>query len=98
MQDVEFIKQVAEHNVKWLAWLSAEIRALGLEVTPSVANFILVHFGSDTKAAAADAFLTERNIIVRRVTAYGLPAALRITIGTEDANRAVVFALKEFLA
>ena len=98
LQDVEFIKQVAEHNGKWLAWLSAELRALGLEVTPSVANFVLVHFGSSEKAGAADAFLTEGNIIVRRVTAYGLPAALRITIGTEEANRAVVSALKEFMA
>ncbi len=98
LQDVEFIKQVAEHNGKWLAWLSAELRALGLEVTSSVANFVLVHFGSSEKAGAADAFLTEGNIIVRRVTAYGLPAALRITIGTEEANRAVVSALKEFMA
>jgi histidinol-phosphate aminotransferase len=97
MQDVEFIKQVAVHNAKWLTWLSGELRNLGLEVTPSVANFILVHFGSEKKAEAADAFLTEHNIIVRRVTAYGLPAALRITIGTEEANRAVVSALKEFL-
>ncbi len=98
MQDVEFMKQVAAHNGKWLMWLMAELRNFGLEVTPSVANFILVHFGSAEKAEAADAFLTEHNIIVRRVTAYGLPAALRITIGTEEANRAVVSAMKDFMA
>jgi histidinol-phosphate aminotransferase len=28
---------------------------------------------------------------------YGLPQALRLTIGTEEANHAVISALKEFL-
>jgi histidinol-phosphate/aromatic aminotransferase/cobyric acid decarboxylase-like protein len=30
--------------------------------------------------------------------AYGLAGALRLTIGTEEANRAVVAALREFVA
>jgi histidinol-phosphate aminotransferase len=29
--------------------------------------------------------------------AYGLPSALRLTVGSQEANRAVVAALKEFL-
>ena len=41
----------------------------------------------------ADAFLTQRGLILRRVAAYGLPHALRMTIGTEEANRLVVAAL-----
>lgn len=98
MQDVEFIKRAAAHNDKWRAWLTQEIRQLGLEVTPSVANFILIHFGSSEKADAADAYLTEHNIIARRVTAYGLPQALRLTVGSEEANLSVVATLKEFMA
>ena len=35
--------------------------------------------------------------VVRRVVAYGLPNALRVTIGMEADNRAVVSALAEFL-
>jgi histidinol-phosphate aminotransferase len=97
MQDVEFIRVAAQHNREWRSWLTAQIIALGLEVTPSVANFILIHFGSSEKAEAADAFLTARNIITRHVAAYGLPAALRVTVGSEEANRAVVSALKDFL-
>ena len=97
MQDVEFTKRVAEHNFKWRVWLTQEIVDLGLEVTPSVANFILVHFGTPEKAEAADIFLTAHNIIIRRVSAYGLPAALRISVGSEEANRAVVAAMKAFM-
>jgi len=89
----------AAHNERWMPWLAAEIEKLGLKVTPSVANFILVHFPKDAGrgADAADKFLKSRAIIVRRVAAYGLPDALRITIGTEADNRAVVAALADFL-
>jgi histidinol-phosphate aminotransferase len=76
-----------------------EIETLGLKVTPSVGNFVLIHFpyASGKDAAAADEFLKARGIIMRRVAAYGLPDCLRMTIGTEDDNRKVVAALAAFL-
>ena len=88
------------HNEKWLPWTTAEIEKLGLKVTPSVGNFILIHFPDDAKtgAIAADAFLKTRGIIMRRVAGYGLPHALRMTIGTEEANRLVVDGLRDFMA
>ena len=97
MEDVGFIDQAATHNAKWLEWLKIEIEKLGLEVTPSVGNFVLVHFGSAEKAKAADAYLSARGLILRRVDAYGLPQALRLTVGTEEVNRLVVAALKDFM-
>jgi histidinol-phosphate aminotransferase len=85
------------HNEKWLAWLLAEIRKIGLEVTPSIANFVLIHFPSAKAAEDADAFLTRRGLILRSTKAYKLPNALRMTVGTEEANRLVVAALAEFV-
>ena len=38
-------------------------------------------------AAEADAFLRERGLVLRRVGGYGLPNALRMTVGSEEANR-----------
>jgi histidinol-phosphate aminotransferase len=70
-----------------------------LKVTPSVANFVLIHF-PDAKgrtAAEADAFLTRRGLVLRQLGAYKLPNALRMTVGSEEANRLAVKALKEFL-
>jgi histidinol-phosphate aminotransferase len=100
IEDVAHQERSREHNSRWRAWLTDEIGKLGLKVTPSVANFVLIHF-PETKgqtARDADAFLTARGLILRYVAAYKLPNALRLTVGTEEANRLVVTALKDFLA
>jgi histidinol-phosphate aminotransferase len=101
VEDTEHVERAVVHNERWLPWVTAEIGKLGLEVTPSIGNFVLVHFpagqGSSKGAAAADAFLKARGIILRPVGPYGLPSALRMTIGTEEENRAVVAALAELM-
>lgn len=97
MEDVAFIEQAIAHNSKWLEWLSVEIKKLGLVVTPSVGNFLLIHFGDTEKAAEADAFLVSRGLILRRVDSYGLPTCLRLSVGSEEANHAFIAALTEFM-
>ncbi|HEY2426649.1 MAG TPA: histidinol-phosphate transaminase [Pseudolabrys sp.] len=99
IRDTAHVDRARTHNAKWLAWLTEEISNLGLPVTPSAANFVLIHF-PETKgrtARDADAFLTKRGLILRQVGVYKLPNALRMSVGTEEANRLVVQALKEFL-
>jgi histidinol-phosphate aminotransferase len=66
-------------------------------VDESVGNFALIQFADATQAAAADAFLTARGLILRGVAAYGLPNCLRLTVGGEDANRKVIATLREFV-
>ena len=99
IRDTAHVERAREHNTLWLGWLIEEIGKLGLKVTPSVANFVLIHFPDEKGRTAkeADAFLTKRGLILRQVTAYKLPNALRMSVGTEEANRLVVKALKEFL-
>jgi histidinol-phosphate aminotransferase len=99
IEDTAHVQNSVAHNARWLAWLTEEIGRLGLKVTPSVANFVLIHFpeSKGRTAADADAFLTKRGLILRRVSGYGLPNALRLTVGTEQANHLVVAALKDFV-
>ncbi|HWC92452.1 MAG TPA: histidinol-phosphate transaminase [Pseudolabrys sp.] len=99
IEDTAHVQNSVAHNARWLAWLTEEIGRLGLKVTPSVANFVLIHFpeSKGRTAADADAFLTKRGLILRRVSGYGLPNALRLTVGTEEANHLVVAALKDFV-
>ncbi len=96
LKDRAHLEAGVAHNEKWRAWLTAEIRKLGFRVDDSVGNFILIHFGKDRTAHDADQFLTSRGIILRGVASYGLPDCLRLTVGPEEANRAVVAALAEF--
>ncbi|MEQ1576096.1 MAG: histidinol-phosphate transaminase [Hyphomicrobium sp.] len=98
MTDSAHIDAAVAHNGKWLAWLTGEIEKLGYRVTPSVANFVLMHLPKDAArgAAACNEFLKSRGIIVRMVAGYGLPDCLRITIGSESDNHAVIAALSEF--
>lgn len=99
IRDTDFQRQSAEHNRRELDFLRQQLGGLGLDVTPSVGNFVLVHFPDEDgrRAVDADAFLTKRGLIVRPVAAYGIPDALRITAGKSDENRAVVDALAQFL-
>jgi histidinol-phosphate aminotransferase len=99
IQDAEHVVRSVAYNEKWRGWLTVEIGKLGLEVTPSVANFILIHFPQDNgrTAAEADRLLTSRGVILRQVKAYGLPNALRMSIGSEEANRLAVATLSEFM-
>jgi histidinol-phosphate aminotransferase len=65
----------------------------------AVTNFILIHFPDrdGKRAADADRFLTERGFVLRAVSSYGFPNALRMTIGSEEANTGVITALTEFM-
>jgi histidinol-phosphate aminotransferase len=98
IEDQAFLDRALDHNTRALSELSREISALGIAVTPSVGNFLLLHFPQSKPAPAADTFLLDRGIVVRRMEGYGLPGALRVSIGDDEANRAVLAALKEFMA
>ena len=99
MHDRAHVERTVSHNEQWLNWLTEELTKLGLRVTPSVGNFVLIHFPEEARhsAAKADGYLSGRGYILRRVAGYGFPNALRMTVGTEEANRGVVAALTEFL-
>ncbi|MER0238127.1 histidinol-phosphate transaminase [Fulvimarina sp. MAC8] len=99
IKDRAFVEKAVDHNAEWLGWTTGQLEALGLTVTPSVGNFILIHFFEEPgkTAADADAYLTARGFILRRVTGYGFPNALRMSIGSEEANRGVVDALADFM-
>jgi len=97
--DLSHLERAIDHNETWLPRVSAAIDELGLTVTPSFGNFVLIHFPDEPGRSArdADAYLLRRGIVLRRMEAYGLPNALRMTIGSETANRDTVEALGAFV-
>jgi histidinol-phosphate aminotransferase len=99
LSDTAHTETARAHNERWLAWLTGEIGKLGLKVTPSVANFVLIHFPDTPGRTArdADTLLTSRGLVLRRLEPYHLPNALRMTVGSEEANRLVVKTLAELM-
>lgn len=99
VEDVAHLEAAVAHNDRWLPWLTREISALGLEVLPSVGNFIAIRFPDTPGRTAADAdrFLTSRGLVLRAIHAYGMSEFLRLTVGSQEANELVVAAIAEFM-
>jgi histidinol-phosphate aminotransferase len=99
MRDQAFVEQSVAYNLLWLDKLTGALEAIGLKVTPSVTNFLLIHFPDvdGKRAAEADDLLTSRGYILRAVRAYGFANSLRLSIGPEEANRGVIETLGEFM-
>ena len=76
-----------------------QIVEMALDYSELSPRELAVRFTDEKRnAAAANDYLNSKGIIVRPVGGYGLHDCLRITVGTEDQNRAVIDALSEFAA
>jgi len=98
--DEDFRQASIELVERWRPWLTQQLGGLGLDVVgPSAANFLLIGFpqAPGRTAAEAEAFLSARGLLLRTLYNYGLPGHLRLTIGLEAQNRAVIEALAEFM-
>ena len=49
MEDAAHIEGAIAHNARWLPWLAEAIAELGIEVTPSVGNFLLLTFPEESR-------------------------------------------------
>ncbi|HEV2081243.1 MAG TPA: histidinol-phosphate transaminase [Brevundimonas sp.] len=96
--DVAHQKASRELIQTWRPRLTQALRGFGFDVLPSAGNFVLVRFRDVETCQAANDWLNRKGIIVRPVGGYGLPECLRITVGTDDQNRAVIDAMSEFAA
>ncbi|WP_108658890.1 histidinol-phosphate transaminase [Acuticoccus kandeliae] len=96
--DRAHMERSVEHNNRWLPILRERIGALGFTVAPSVGNFVLIDFSSvpGGDAGEADTFLSARGVILRRVSAYGLPTMLRMSVGDDEGNEATIAALAAY--
>jgi histidinol-phosphate aminotransferase len=98
LADQDWIERTVTHTLIWRERLAEAIRALGIVVWPSEGNFLLIDFRHDDRAAAANAWLRDRGIVVRAMGGYALPTCLRVTIGTEEECMMVAEALSGFVA
>lgn len=97
LDDVDFLHRTVETNTAGKRYLEPHFTRLGLTWMPTDANFYLCLFESHDAAMQLYRELLMRGVIVRPLGAFGIPNAIRITIGTEEQNRILVRALDEAL-
>lgn len=97
VKDQAYLDTVVSHTAEWRGWLTAELAALGLDVIPSQTNFVTVGFPDESPftATEANAYLARHGYIVRYMGS--MPGHLRITVGTEQENRAVISLIRGFM-
>jgi histidinol-phosphate aminotransferase len=89
IDDREYLERVTSLNGAGVDYLSRELRALGMQVYPSDANFVLVRAGAEVYEQ-----LLAEGIIVRPMAGFGLPDHVRISIGLPEENERLIKTLK----
>jgi len=100
VQDRAHIENVRDYNHRWLQKISGTLAELGLKIIPSAANFYLISFAGHAGKNAADAarYLEEQAILTRLFADRDGNGLLRITVGLDHENRAVLKALADYMA
>ena len=88
--DEEHARRTRETNAAGIEFLSRELRALGHEVWPSDANFLLVRTGPGYYDR-----LLRLGVIVRPLQGFGLAEHIRVSIGTSEENERLIKALQQ---
>jgi histidinol-phosphate aminotransferase len=94
LDDDAFVARCRRENAAGLTRLADGFKALGLEYVPGHGNFQLVKVGDGL--AVFDA-LQRKGVITRPVKGYGLPAWLRVSVGTPEQNERLLAELKTVL-
>jgi histidinol-phosphate aminotransferase len=98
LQDRDFLNLTIRNNAVERAYLTNALAKLGIKAVPSATNFLMLVLSS--AEAAQDTFeaLLRHGVIVRPLTATGLPNCLRVSIGTHDENRFFIETIEALLS
>jgi len=95
LEDKEFANKTYQNNLEGKKYLYEELDNLGLEYKKTEANFIFINL----KRSADQIFmgLFKQRVIIRPLTSFGFPEAIRVSIGTMEQNQKFISALKAVL-
>lgn len=95
LRDEEHVRRTVENNAAGAAWLMPRLAELGLRAVETSANFI--YFEVEEDANAFSRRMQAEGVIVRSLVPWGIPNAIRVTIGTPDQNEKFADALKKLV-
>lgn len=95
--DQAYMTETCEITTTLRDHIQTALTQAGFDVLPSVTNFVLIRFETETMAISADAALRAQGIFLRRQPGAGLPHALRMTIGPAAATETAITHLKRWM-
>jgi len=96
IDDVDFLKRSVDLTHRGLEFFYRSLAARGIGHHRSQANFLLVEVGLQAARVAAE--LLRHGVIVRALTTYGYPDAIRVNVGLPEENEKFIQALDLVLA
>ncbi|MEE8638191.1 MAG: histidinol-phosphate transaminase [Candidatus Margulisiibacteriota bacterium] len=95
LDDKEFQAKTYQNNQEGKKYLYAELDKLGLEYKKTESNFIFINL----KKTADQLFMQmmKQGVIIRPLTSFGLPEAIRVSIGTKEQAKRFAAALPKCL-
>ncbi|MFO8239754.1 MAG: histidinol-phosphate transaminase [Dissulfuribacterales bacterium] len=95
LDDHQHLKKTVDAVWQGINFLTEKLEKLGCRVIPSEANFVLVDIGTNAKTVYEK--MLREGVIVRAMTAYGLPSHIRITVGLPEENIRCIESLDKVL-
>lgn len=95
LKEGEFLKDSQEKNRQERQRILQGMRSLGLSVLPSQANFLLF-MPSEDSGRLCQRF-KQKGVLLRPGSPFGLPGAIRVSIGTRDENDRFLHTLSELM-
>jgi histidinol-phosphate aminotransferase len=96
LEDVEFLNASREMTRNGKGQLYRELGKRGVEVLESQANFLYIPTPEESERFVER--IADGGVTVRPLASFGLPNAIRVTIGTEEQNRLFLQAFEAALA
>jgi histidinol-phosphate aminotransferase len=93
IRDEAHVRRTVENNAAGAKWLMQRLHEMGIRAVPTSANFIYFNIDEDGNAFAQR--MQAEGVIVRSLVPWGIPNAIRVSIGTPEQNEQFVRALKK---
>jgi histidinol-phosphate aminotransferase len=95
LRDEEHIRKTVENNAVGASWLLDRFAELGVRAIPTNANFI--YFTIDENGNDFARRMQAEGVIVRSLAPWGIPNAIRVSIGTPEENETFIRTLKKVM-
>ena len=91
IKDKEWTRKAIEHNTLWSKKIFSVLKEYKIQTNEPTTNFFLMNF-NETKINSDETFekLANNRLLLRKMTQYKIPNALRLTIGDKESNELFV--------